>query len=105
MFNDTPQARALMAYLVTAPAQDIWVKLGGALSANKNATDYPDDVSKRSAEILTSAKIFRFDASDLMPQAMNDAFWKGIVDYIKDPTQLDSILSNLDSVQSSAYGG
>ena len=47
-----------MAYLVTAPAQDIWVKIGGALSANKNATDYPDDISKRSAAILTNAKIF-----------------------------------------------
>ena len=48
MFHDTPAAKSLMAYLVTAPAQDIWVKIGGALSANKNATDYPDDISKRS---------------------------------------------------------
>jgi alpha-glucoside transport system substrate-binding protein len=103
MFHDTPAAKSLMAYLVTAPAQDIWVKIGGALSANKNATDYPDDISKRSAAILTNAKIFAFDASDLMPTAMNDAFWKGIVAYIKDPSQLDSILANLDTVQTSAY--
>jgi alpha-glucoside transport system substrate-binding protein len=103
MFHDTPASRSLMAYLVTAPAQDIWVKIGGALSANKNATDYPDDISKRSAALLTSAKIFAFDASDLMPSAMNDAFWKGIVAYIKDPSQLDSILANLDTVQTDAY--
>jgi len=103
MFRDTPAARSLMAYLVTAPAQDIWVKIGGALSANKNAVDYPDDISKRSAALLTSAKIFAFDASDLMPSAMNDAFWKGIVAYIKDPSKLDSILSNLDKVQTDAY--
>ncbi len=103
MFHDTPAAKSLMAYLVTAPAQDIWVKLGGALSANKNAVDYPDDISKRSAAILTNAKIFAFDASDLMPSAMNDAFWKGIVAYIKDPSQLDSILANLDKVQTDAY--
>jgi len=103
MFHDTPAAKSLMAYLVTAPAQDIWVKIGGALSANKNATDYPDDISKRSAAILTNAKIFAFDASDLMPSAMNDAFWKGIVAYIKDAGQLDSILANLDTVQTDAY--
>jgi alpha-glucoside transport system substrate-binding protein len=103
MFHDTPAAKSLMAYLVTAPAQDIWVKIGGALSANKNATDYPDDISKRSAAILLNAKIFAFDASDLMPTAMNDAFWKGIVAYVKDPSQLDSILSNLDTVQTDAY--
>ena len=64
-----------MKYLVTAEAQDIWVKIGGALSANKNATSYPDDISKRSAELLANAKTFVFDASDLMPTAMNAAFW------------------------------
>ncbi len=103
MFHDTPAAKSLMAYLVTAPAQDIWVKAGGALSANKNATSYPDDISKRSAEILQNAKIFVFDASDLMPSAMNDAFWKGVTDYVKDPSKLDSILSSLDSTQADAY--
>jgi alpha-glucoside transport system substrate-binding protein len=103
MFHDTPATRSLMAYLVTAEAQDIWVKHGGALSANKNATSYPDDISKRSAELLTGAKTFVFDASDLMPQEMNAAFWKAIVDYIADPSKLDSILADLDSTQASAY--
>ena len=103
MFHDTPEAKSLMKYLVTAPAQDIWVKAGGALSANKNATSYPDDISKRSAALLTNAKIFAFDASDLMPTAMNDAFWKAILDYVKDPSKLDSILADLDKVQVDAY--
>ena len=88
--------------LVTAPAQNIWVK-AGALSANKNATSYPDDIAKRSAELLTNAKIFAFDASDLMPVAMNNAFWKAILDYTKDPSKLDSILAELDKVQVGAY--
>ena len=105
MFNDTPQARALMAYLVTPEAQAIWVARGGALSANAKVTEYPDEISKRSAELLASAGVFRFDASDLMPVAMNEAFWKAILDYVKDPSQLDSILANLDTVQTSAYGG
>jgi len=104
-FHDTPAAKSLMAYLVTAPAQDIWVKAGGALSANKNATSYPDDISRRSAELLQNAENFVFDASDLMPTAMNNAFWTGIVDYVGNPGQLDSILSELDSVQADAYGG
>lgn len=103
MFHDTPSAKSLMAYLVTAPAQNIWVKAGGALSANKNATDYPDEISKRSAEILTNAKIFAFDASDLMPSAMNDAFWQGVTQYVQDPSKLDSILTSLDATQADAY--
>ena len=40
-----------------------------------------------------------------MPAAMNAAFWTAILDFTKDPSKLDSILTNLDSVQTSAYGG
>ncbi len=103
MFHDTDAAKSLMKYLVTAPAQDIWVKAGGALSANKNAKDYPDNISKRSADLLTNAKIFVFDASDLMPQAMNNAFWTAMLTVTKDPSKLDSVLADLDKTQSTAY--
>ena len=105
MFHDTEAAKSLMKYLVTAEAQDIWVEIGGALSANKNATSYPDDIAKRSAELLTNAKVFAFDASDLMPTAMNQAFWTAILDYIQNPGNLDQILTDLDAVQADAYGG
>jgi alpha-glucoside transport system substrate-binding protein len=103
MFHDTDEAKSLMKYLVTAPAQDIWVKAGGALSANKNAKSYPDDISKRSAELLASAKNFVFDASDLMPKAMNDAFWTAMLKVTKDPSSLDSVLADLDKTQTTAY--
>jgi alpha-glucoside transport system substrate-binding protein len=103
MFHDTDAAKSLMKYLVTKDAQDIWVKIGGALSANKNATSYPDDISKRSADLLTNAKIFAFDASDLMPKAMNDAFWTAMLSVTKDPSSIDSTLSKLDEVQKTAY--
>jgi alpha-glucoside transport system substrate-binding protein len=107
MFNDTPQAKALMQYLITPEAQAIWPKLGGAISGSKAvpAETYPDDISKKSAEALAGAKTFRFDGSDAMPVAMSDAFLKGILDFTKDQSKLDSILQGLDGVQSSAYGG
>jgi len=103
MFHDTEEAKSLMKYLVTAPAQDIWVKAGGALSANKNATSYPDDISKRSAALLAGAKSFVFDASDLMPKAMNDAFWTAMLKVTKDPSSLDSVLADLDKTAATAY--
>jgi alpha-glucoside transport system substrate-binding protein len=103
MFHDTPAAKSLMVPRHGA-AQDIWVDRR-ALSANKNATSYPDEISKRSAEMLQNAKTFVFDASDLMPSAMNSAFWSAIVKYVGNPDQLDSILADLDSVQADAYGG
>jgi alpha-glucoside transport system substrate-binding protein len=105
MFTDTPQARSLIQYLLTPEAQEIWVKRGGFISANKNvpAESYPDEASKASAEILANAKTFRFDASDLMPNAMNKAFFQAVVKYVQNPSDLDSILANLDSVQTDAY--
>jgi alpha-glucoside transport system substrate-binding protein len=101
MFRDTPQARALMAYLVTPEAQSIWVRRGGALSVNVHVSDYPDEISRRAAAILASADRFRFDASDLMPEQMNAAFLQAVLDYVRDPSALDDILERLDSVQRS----
>jgi alpha-glucoside transport system substrate-binding protein len=103
MFHATPAAKSLMKYLVTAPAQDIWVKIGGALSANKGASDYPDDISKRSAQILANAKTFVFDASDSMPTAMNDQFWKDSVALVNGSMTVDQALSDLDNTQKDAY--
>jgi alpha-glucoside transport system substrate-binding protein len=105
MFKDTPQARALIKYLTTPEAQSIWVKRGGALTPNKKVSldTYPDAIAKQQAQALTSAKTVRFDASDLMPDAMNQAFWKAILDFVQNPGNLDSILANLDKVQADAY--
>jgi alpha-glucoside transport system substrate-binding protein len=99
MFNDTPQARALMRYLVTPEAQSIWVKRGGALSVNTSVTDYPDEISGRAAQVLSSATQFRFDASDLMPERMNAAFLQSVIDYVRDQGSLDATLASLDAVQ------
>ena len=68
-----------------------------------NVADYPDDLLRNSAKILTEATIVRFDASDLMPEALNNAFWNAIVDYVNDPATLDSTIASLDRVQSEAY--
>lgn len=105
MFNDTPQARALMRYLLTPEAQSIWVSRGGALSVNRRVTDYPDDISRRAAEVLSSADRFRFDASDLMPDAMTTAFLQATIDYTRNPGNLDAILESLDRVRATAYSG
>lgn len=105
MFKKTPQSSGLINWLTTPQAQEIWVKRGGALSPNKDVplSAYPDQLSKQLATALTSAKIVRFDASDLMPSSMQDAFYKAVLAYVGNPSQLDSILAHLDTVQASAY--
>jgi ABC-type glycerol-3-phosphate transport system substrate-binding protein len=105
MFNDTPQAASLMRYLVTTEAQGIWPGRGGAVSGNSAVPldVYPDETARRLAESLIEAETLRYDASDKMPAEMEAAFRAGILDYVQNPENLDSILSDLDSTQEGAY--
>ncbi len=97
--------QSLVKYMSTADAQKIWVQRGGFTSLNKSldVSAYPDPVSKASAQELTGASTFRVGAGDLMPSAMQTAWWQQILTYIQDTSKLDSILSSLESTASSAY--
>ncbi|MBW7883004.1 MAG: carbohydrate ABC transporter substrate-binding protein [Caldilineaceae bacterium] len=105
MFNDTPEARALMNYLVTADAQQIWAERGGFLSANRTVDPavYPDQLTRQIGEMLTESTAVRFDASDLMPEAVNNAFWSGILDFVSDPSSLDAVLQRIETAAADAY--
>ena len=105
MLNDTPEARALMRYLVTPGAQEIWVAALGKLSANRrvNPNAYPDELTRKAAEILVGAKSFRFDGSDLMPAAVGSGtFWSGILDYVGGE-DLDTVLEAIEASAVYAY--
>ncbi|HEY8497409.1 MAG TPA: ABC transporter substrate-binding protein [Limnochordales bacterium] len=106
MMRDTPEARALMRYLASPGAQQIWVSELGKLSANQrvNPNAYPDALTRAAAEILVNADVFRFDGSDLMPAAVGSgAFWEGILMYVGGE-DLDSVLEYIESVAQDAYG-
>jgi alpha-glucoside transport system substrate-binding protein len=104
MFNDTPQARSLIEYLLTAEAQQIWVERGGFISANRDVPldAYPDEVGRRSAEILQNAETFRFDASDAMPAAVADAFNAAMASFAQNQGDLDAILERVDRARQDA---
>ena len=105
MFNDTPQAEKMIKYLTTADAQAIWVKRGGKISPNNKVPleDYPDALSKSTAQILVKTQIGKYDAGDLMPADMKNAYWGAVLKFAANQGQLDSILANLDSIQAKAY--
>jgi alpha-glucoside transport system substrate-binding protein len=105
MFKKTPQAAAFVEYLTSVEAQSYWVKGGNGLSPNRMValSDYPNALSKNAAQILTSAEMTVFDASDMMPSKMNTAFWSAVVSFVENPGQLDNILAELESVRKDAY--
>ncbi|MBE9140140.1 carbohydrate ABC transporter substrate-binding protein [Nodosilinea sp. LEGE 07088] len=99
MFNDTPEAQALMEYLTTPEGHEVWVALGGFISPHQDVglDIYPDEVSRQQAEILANAEIVRFDGSDMMPGVVGTGtFWSGIVDYVGGE-DVESVLADIES--------
>jgi alpha-glucoside transport system substrate-binding protein len=105
MFNDTPQARAFIEYFASTEAQTLLVETGSYLSPNRNiALDaYPSPFTQRAAEVLSSADTVYYTGFGLMPQAIVDAFLGGILRYVQDPSQLDTILSDIEAVRQQTY--
>jgi len=97
-FSDSVEAQALMRYLASAAVQEVWAARVGYISANKNVNMnvYPTDIARGIADSLVNALTFRFDASDLMPEAIGGgAFWTGVVDYVGGE-DLDAVLQMIE---------
>jgi alpha-glucoside transport system substrate-binding protein len=106
MFKDNPAARALIEYLATPEAAEIWAEKGGFSSPNKNvdAEVYPDALTKKTATELANAEVFRFDMSDLMPGAFgSDALFTLLQDFAKNPDDVDGITQKLESAAQKAF--
>jgi alpha-glucoside transport system substrate-binding protein len=103
LFTDKPEARELMRFLATDEAQSIWpaVSRGSVFSANRGVDPaiYDNPVSRRIAQTLTGDAVLCFDASDLMPSAMTNAFYRAVLEFVQSPDRLDAILGQLEQVR------
>lgn len=106
MMHDTPAARAFMAYLAGAKAQEAWIGLGGFTSVNRSVPldTYADPVSRRIAEQLADASVVRFGAGDLMPADVQRAWWDAMVQLVADPSGLDAHLAQLTALAGASAG-
>ncbi|WET77221.1 ABC transporter substrate-binding protein [Amycolatopsis sp. QT-25] len=109
MFQDTPQARKLIEFLASEKAQRIWPSIprANAFSANRKLglDVYPDQVSRRVADTITSAAALCFDASDLMPATMTGAFHRAVLEYLSNRDRLGTLLKQLEDVRKSIQPG
>ena len=107
MFNDNEAARALVEYLASAEAGEIWAGRGGFTSPNKNVGEdaYPDEITKAASAPLGAAETFRFDLSDLQPAAFgSDAMFRLLQDFLSNPDDVDGIAQKLEAAAKKAYG-
>ncbi|VTR78352.1 Multiple sugar-binding protein [Cellulomonas hominis] len=104
LLRDTPAARSFLAFLTGAAAQEAWVRLGGHTSVNRSVPPgaYPDGVARAVADDLTGAEVVRFGAGDLMPAAVQRAWWDVMLRLVEDPAGVDEVLASLTEVAAAA---
>jgi alpha-glucoside transport system substrate-binding protein len=87
-----------MEFLATWESGEAWARTGGALFAYKkqDISAYPTELEKKQAELLLNAKVFRFDASGLMPAEVGaGTFWTGMVDAVSG-VPIDRVLEEIE---------
>lgn len=99
-FTDRPEVRAVESFFSSAASVESWVKAGGALPLQKDASLdwYSNDVDKLVASVLANAESVRFDGSDLMPGVVGaGTFWKGMSDYVAGTVDLDKAMEEIQA--------
>ena len=109
MFKDSPAAQALIEYLATPEAAEIWAKRGGFSSANKNVDEnaYEDPLLRKTAIAIGDAETFRFDMSDLQPAVfgatVGQGLWKEFQDFLKSPDDVDGATQAMERAAARAF--
>jgi ABC-type glycerol-3-phosphate transport system substrate-binding protein len=110
MFTDTPAAQALMRYLASADAAQIWAERGGfaSLAKDLDTSVYPDAITQTTAGALSEAEVFRFDLSDLQPAAFGGTVGQGLFklfqDFVQNPNDVDGIAQKMEDAAAAAFG-
>jgi alpha-glucoside transport system substrate-binding protein len=110
MFNDSPAAQALIRYLASAEAAEIWAGRGGFGTLNREIDTevYPDAITRTTAGALSEAEVFRFDMSDLQPAAFGGTVGQGLFklfqDFVKNPTNVNGITQQMEKAAAAAFG-
>ncbi len=84
-FTDSPEVHSFMKYMSTKEAGEPWQRVGGSLFAYKdqNLDLYPTETERKQAELAATAKVFRFDGSDMMPSEVGaGSFWKEVTNIV-----------------------
>ncbi|HEX9386553.1 MAG TPA: ABC transporter substrate-binding protein [Anaerolineales bacterium] len=100
LFNDKPEAKALMEYFSLPMSVSGFLNTGGAFALQETATPeiYSSEMDASIAELLAGASAFRFDGSDLMPGEVGaGSFWKGATDWASGSAELDAVLPEIDA--------
>jgi alpha-glucoside transport system substrate-binding protein len=96
--KDRPEVRKFIEFLGTVEATTPWARRGGALFPHKGQdfSVYRTQIERTMVETIVNAQAARFDGSDSMTGELNQAFWKGITDWVSGNRDLDGALQDID---------
>lgn len=108
--KDGQAAQALLTFLASSDAAQVWARQGGFVSANKNLDPaaYPDDSLRSIAKAVVAAgDDFRFDMSDQAPAAFGakpgQGEWKDLQDFLRNPGDVAGTQQQLESDAAKAF--
>jgi alpha-glucoside transport system substrate-binding protein len=108
LFTENPAAEALIRFLASPDAAEVWAPRGGYTSPNQgvDASLYTSDVLRNSARSLQNAEVFRFDMSDLQPSAFGGTTGQGLFglmqEFVRNPDP-EAIAAQLEAAADQAY--
>jgi alpha-glucoside transport system substrate-binding protein len=112
MFKDNPASRALLRFFATPEAAAVRIRqASGFASPNKRVKPsvYKDPLARQTARALATAKVARFDLSDLQPSEFGategQGLWKLFQDFLRSPSNVDGIAAQMEAAAAKAYGG
>lgn len=100
MFELNDDTVKLMQFLTSPEFGGPWAKAGGWLSPHKtfDASQYADETTRRVAEIAATAEVFRYDGSDIMPNAVGGgSFWTGMVEWLNGSKTAQQVCDEIEA--------
>jgi alpha-glucoside transport system substrate-binding protein len=108
--KDSKGTMELLEFLASKEGGEIWAKLPGYLSPNRNVSPdtYPAELTKKlAATIISAGDAVRYDMSDLAPSAFGGTDgkgeWKLLQDFVRDPADVKGIQSKLEDEAKKAW--
>ena len=102
--SDDDEVNQVMEFLASDQFGGPWAQAGGWLSPHTtfDVSQYADETTRTIAESASSADVFRFDGSDLMPADVGSgSFWTGMVDWVSGQSTEDTLTAIEESWPSS----
>ncbi|OJX95633.1 MAG: sugar ABC transporter substrate-binding protein [Micrococcales bacterium 73-15] len=100
MNGNDPDAIEVMRFLTSDRFGGPWASAGGWLSPHStfDVSLYPDEITRTTAEFAASADVFRYDGSDLMPNAVGaGSFWDGMIEWLQGTKTAEQVTTDIQN--------